>query len=165
MLFPGFGAGDGSNLVLRRYLGGLGYDVYGWGLGRNRGDLGPAVHKMRKTIAELAERREQPVHLIGWSLGGVVARAVAREHPEAVVQVITYGSPIFDRNRRPVNVPITAIHSRGDGIVHWRSCIDDFSPNVENLEVHSPHLGMGVDPDVWRIITDRLGARSEKLPA
>jgi pimeloyl-ACP methyl ester carboxylesterase len=154
VLVPGLGASDVSNAALRGYLRSLGYDAHGWGLGRNRGDVAATVPLVGQLVTVLFERRQQPVHLIGWSLGGVVARGVTRRHPKAIAQIITYGSPLLDRSR--LTVPITAIHRRADGIVPWQQCVDDFSPNVENVEVRSAHLGMGVDPDVWRIVTDRL---------
>jgi hypothetical protein len=161
VLIPGLGASDASNAALRGYLRSIGYDAHGWGLGRNRGDVRGRVPEVEALALRLADRRDAPVHLVGWSLGGVIARGVARRRPDRVAQVITYGSPVLDRGLGRVRVPITAIHSRSDGIVPWRSCIDDFSPDVENIEVRSAHLGMGIDPDVWRIVTDRL-ARATK---
>jgi hypothetical protein len=53
-------------------------------------------------------------------------------------------------------VPLTAVFSKRDGIVSWQACIDRSSPDVEHVEVSSTHLGMGVDPDVWAIVADRL---------
>ena len=64
---------------------------------------------------------------------------------------------VAERNTIPIQVPITAIHSRLDGIVDWLACIDDFSPDVRNVEVRSSHVGMGLDPDVWRIAAETLG--------
>jgi alpha-beta hydrolase superfamily lysophospholipase len=154
LLLPGLGASDLSNAAVRGYLRAMGYDAHGWGLGRNRGDVRAAIPRVSRLVASLHERTGERVHLIGWSLGGVVARGVARRDPHLIAQIITYGSPILDRSRVPV--PITAIHSRADGIVPWQACIDDFSPDVENVAVTSAHLGMGIDPDVWSVVIDRL---------
>jgi pimeloyl-ACP methyl ester carboxylesterase len=121
--------------------------------------------------------------LVGWSIGGVVSRETAREHPEAVRRVITFGTPVTggpassvvgrrysaeflaevrarvdERNRIPIDVPITAMWSRRDGIVAPEACIDQLSANVEHIEVSSTHLGMGLDPDVWAVIARRLMA-------
>ena len=63
---------------------------------------------------------------------------------------------INERNQIPIERPITAIHSRYDAAVDWRACIDDHSPNVENIEVQSCHTGHIIDPDIWRIIGERL---------
>jgi hypothetical protein len=56
----------------------------------------------------------------------------------------------------PIPVPLTAVFSRRDGIVSWQACIDRSTPGVEHVEVSSTHLGMGVDPDVWAVVADRL---------
>jgi hypothetical protein len=56
----------------------------------------------------------------------------------------------------PISVPITAIFTRRDGIVSWRACIDRTSPEVRHVEVFSTHIRMGFDPDVWRVIAERL---------
>jgi len=164
ILVPGLGASDVSNAALRGYLRGLGYDAHGWGQGRNRGDVRGKVPEVEALARRLSTAHDAPVHLVGWSLGGVISRGVARRCPNIVAQVITYGSPVLDRGLGLVPVPITAIHSRGDGVVPWRSCIDDFSPQVDNIEVQSAHLGMGIDPDVWRIVTRRL-AQATRHPA
>ena len=127
-------------------------------------------------------REHGPVSLVGWSLGGVVAREVAREHPDAVRRLITYGTPVIggptftvgadaygadecaritqltetlDRTR-PITVPVTTIYTRRDGIVTWQACLDHASRDVEHVEVGSTHLGLGVDPDVWSVVATRL---------
>ncbi len=56
----------------------------------------------------------------------------------------------------PIRVPLTAVFTRRDGIVAWPACIDRFSPTVEHAEVSSTHIGMGLDPDVWAIVAERL---------
>ena len=122
-----------------------------------------------------------PVALVGWSLGGVVAREVARTHPHAVRRVITFGTPVTGtahtagarfvrrgdadrlaayaarRDRTdPIRVPVTVVLSRRDGVVAWRSCLDHHSVDVDHVEVSSTHLGMVVDPDVWLTVARRL---------
>jgi surfactin synthase thioesterase subunit len=78
-----------------------------------------------------------PVDLVGWSLGGYLAREVAR----------------------PLTVPVTAIYSKIDGVVSWRACIDERSPNVEHVQVFSSHTGLGFSPQALQVVADRL-ARS-----
>jgi hypothetical protein len=56
----------------------------------------------------------------------------------------------------PVPVPLTIIYSRRDGIVAWQACLDHTSPDSEHVEVSSTHIGMGIDPDVWTVVADRL---------
>ncbi len=121
--------------------------------------------------------------LVGWSLGGMVARELARQEPGRVSQVITFGSPIVggakytaladayrargadldeeerELARRAVLAPhiaITAIYSRRDGVVSWPACIDQVNPQAENVAVRSPHLGLGINHEVWKIVADRL---------
>ncbi len=188
---PGYGASDRAGTLLRAYLRRLGYDARGWGPGSNRGRVEQDARRLGRVVVALAEKQERPVSLIGWSLGGVVAREIARAHPEAVDRVITFGSPVIggpaytslaatgarvDAARvramqrrldaaRPISTPITAIFSRADGVVAWRACIDHVNPVVEHVEVRSPHLGLGLDPDVWRLVADRLATTSEPARA
>ncbi|MDJ0867556.1 MAG: hypothetical protein QNK03_15720 [Myxococcota bacterium] len=184
LVMPGFGAGDASTAPLRAYLGLLGYRVRGWGLGLNGGDVPSLIPEVAARTRRLAERARRPVRLVGWSLGGVLAREAAREEPGAVECVVTLGSPVVggpkyttvgalyarrgydldeieraveERNRaEPLRVPVTAIYSRGDGVVDWKACIDPWSPGVEHVEVGSTHVGLGFSPDVYRIVAQRL---------
>jgi len=181
---PGWLAPEASGAPLRAYLRALGHDARGWGHGTNRGDPQRDAERLGRRVVELAARARRPVALVGWSLGGVIAREVARTHPDAVSRVITYGTPVVggpsftigaasagpEECRRiteliertdaesPIRVPITAIFTRRDGIVAWPACIDRTSPDVEHVEVGSTHLGLGVDPDVWHVIARRLAA-------
>ncbi|MCY7402258.1 MAG: alpha/beta hydrolase [Nocardioides sp.] len=183
---PGWKAPELSGAPLRRYLKRLGYDARGWGFGTNIGDTSRDIERLAERVVELVEEKGTPASLVGWSLGGVVAREVARLHPEAVRRVITYGTPVTggpthttvaraysrgpdpDGHREsqrldaasPIGVPLTVMFSRRDGIVSWQACIDHTSPLVEHVEVFSTHLGMGTDPDVWAIVADRLATRS-----
>jgi pimeloyl-ACP methyl ester carboxylesterase len=191
-VLPGFGAGDGSTMLLRGYLRSLGYAVRGWGLGRNGGNVATLIPRVMEVVAGYAERHGQSVRLVGWSLGGNLAREVARERPDIVDQVITLGTPavggpkytavaeqyrrrgydldtieaeVANRERTPIRVPVTAIYSRSDAIVTWQACLDRISPSVEHVEVATTHLGLGLSPEVYRIIADRLVATATGRPA
>ncbi len=179
---PGWRAPELSGLPLRRYLAWLGYDARGWGFGTNTGNPVRDARRLTEAVAELAESSGRPVSLVGWSLGGVISREVARERPELVRRVITYGTPVVggpnhtavagayshevrdEASRvtaqlhasRPITVPLTVMYSRRDGIVSWRACLDRHSPDVEHVEIRSSHIGMGVDPDVWGVVATRL---------
>ena len=184
LVLPGFAADDASTLPLRAFLRQLGHSVTGWGFGRNRGDVAGLVPRVTSLARELSERHGEPVHLIGQSLGGVLAREVARDHPDAVAQVLTLGTPVVGgpaytalhrrypaqeiaaidatvrkRNRVPIKVPITAVYSKRDGIVNWQACLDTANPRATNVEVGSSHLGMGIDPAVWRLAARLLATR------
>ncbi len=159
---PGWKAPEVSLAPMRAYLRALGYDARSWGFGTNTGNPRRDVDRLAEQVLELAEQRGSQVSLVGWSLGGVIAREVARRHPEAVRRVITYGSPLFGGSgfsRTPIAVPLTVMFTRRDGVVAWEGCLDRVSPYAEHVEVFSTHIGMGVDPDVWGIVADRL-ARS-----
>lgn len=186
VVLPGFGTGDVTTLPLRGYLRALGYDVHGWGLGRNQGDVDGVVPTLLERVRNLAHTSGMPVALIGWSHGGVLARELARRAPEAVARVITFGTPVvggakytavaplfrergldLDRIEReiaahnaahPIVVPITAIYSCEDAVVAWQACLDPDSPDVEHVEVGGSHAGLGINPDVFGLVADRLAA-------
>jgi len=183
VLFPGFGTGDAIMHPMRRYLQGLGHDAHGWNLGTNRGDVNGQVEAAFAQVRRHHGRTGQQISLVGWSLGGVFAREIARDEPDMVDRVITFGTPIVggprytrsaqsyepqqldqietqvdERNLVPIVNRITAMYSKADGVVDWRACIDEINPTVENIEVKSTHAGMIIDPDVWSIIAQRLAA-------
>ena len=93
LVLPGFLASSKSTKPLRQYLADLGYRAHRWKLGNNKG-YSPDLHDgMRDRITELVDRYDEKVSLVGWSLGGVYARELAREMPEKIRQVVTMGSP------------------------------------------------------------------------
>jgi pimeloyl-ACP methyl ester carboxylesterase len=184
LVLPGFMAGDFSTGTLRRFLRDKGYRAHGWKLGRNLGPSEALIAAMVERLAEVQRRSGGRVSLIGWSLGGIYARELARAMPDLVRQVITLASPFRDldavnvprflrgqarrrnpvgdgdavreRLRAPLTVPTTAIFSHSDGIAAGDSCRADAAPQTENLEVESSHLGIGHHPVVLLTIADRL---------
>src|SRR5213080_4856026 len=98
LVFPGLLAGDTRTMPLRAFLRWLGYDVRGWALGRNQGPTEAVLTGLPRAVLDHAERTGRPVSLIGWSLGGIYAREMARRHPRKVRQVITMGSPYAMRD-------------------------------------------------------------------
>lgn len=189
-VLPGFMASDQSTLVLRRFLDQRGYHSVPWGFGRNLGPRDQLFDAMLARIEQIyAEHDDRKVTLLGWSLGGIYARELARRLPQRVRQVITLGSPFghagggtnaqvarlfeslnggsreriareFLRDARtPPPVPSTAIFSKTDGIAHWRSCIERRGAQVDNVEIVASHIGMGFNPAVFFVIADRLAQR------
>jgi pimeloyl-ACP methyl ester carboxylesterase len=184
LVLPGFLASDVSTRPLRRALTRLGYDAQGWGLGRNTGASPRVRDGMVRRLEQLHDRSGRKVSLVGWSLGGVYARELARGAPHRVRRVITLGSPIngdprgssadalyrrvnrlegapvdwegIRRRRQPPPVPCTAVYSRSDGIVAWRCAQELPAPNTENVEVRGSHCGLGANPGVLRVIATRL---------
>lgn len=156
---------------------------------RGEGGVPFLVDKAVEQIKARSEQFGSPVVLIGWSLGGYLAREVARELSQEVAQVITFGAPVYggpkysraaavfeaknfdldwiekavaQREKNPIKQPITAIYSKSDGIVSWSAAIDYSSPNVENIQVSASHLGMGFNRKVWRIIERALHREAHK---
>ena len=163
LVLPGFLASDSSTKPMRRLLDDLGYASYGWDLGRNvRVDL-QRVHEMEALLLKIFQESGRKVSIVGWSLGGVFARELAKLHPHAVRQVISLGSPIHDDRRHtsvgklfeylngaepePVKhghftgldqaplVPTTSILTRTDGIVHWRGSVQH--PQADNAQTEN----------------------------
>ena len=184
LVIPGYQASDFETSLLRRKLGQLGYSVYGWDLGRNHGKTGKLLPQLVQRVSAIHERHAQPVKLVGWSLGGVLARDVAREAPSLVEQVVTLGSPIVGGPKytvfaggyrkhgidleklaeaanareaaRPLPCPVTAIYARRDGIVAWGSCIDPNYKQVQHFETSATHFGMPFHPQTLRLIAEAL---------
>ncbi len=191
MLIPGYGTDETSMRPLGRYLEYLGYDVYDWGQGRNRGDVENDIRRVGQRTQEICEARgDQPVTLIGWSLGGVSAREAARLFEPSVREVITLGTPIIggpkytsvgrqfarkanldldafelevhQRNAIGIKQPVTSIYSKADGVVSWRASVDSYNPQARNIEVRSSHFGLGANGKVWNLIARLLSESSTR---
>jgi pimeloyl-ACP methyl ester carboxylesterase len=160
MVLPGFATGDSSTLVLQTFLRLLGYQVRGWRMGLNTGRVNALLPRVVRRVVRTAELAGEPVRLVGWSLGGLLAREAARERPDSVKRVVTLGAPLAVGYREtradPIRVPLTAIWSRADAIVPWQASVDLHSPDVENVEVGATHLGLGFSADVYRVIAERI---------
>jgi pimeloyl-ACP methyl ester carboxylesterase len=182
LVFPGMAANDLTTMPLRRFLRGLGYATRPWGQGANLGPRQGVLKRCADDIKALADRHGEPVSLVGWSLGGLYAREMAKEMPDLVRCVVTLGTP-FSGHARATNVwriyelvsgqsahdpemsarlriappvPTTSIYSRTDGIVSWRCSLNPPSPIAENIEVHASHVGMGMNPVALYALADRL---------
>lgn len=188
MLLPGFLTSDMSTLALRSYLAALGYEVFPWDLGRNFGvkSVGLSGEIIRGKIERIADESGRKVSLVGWSLGGIISRQMAREIPGHIRQVVTLGSPFTGDPRMtnvtrayelltgdvldseeierrlaeedaPLPVPSTAIFSRLDGVTAWENCLDpEEGTECENVEVYGSHMGLAFNPAVWSVVADRL---------
>ena len=188
LVLPGFLANDLSTWPLRQFLQRLGYAAYPWGQGANRGPVSGLEQRLLDRIARLADEHGHKVSLVGWSLGGLMARVLAWRSPDTVRSVITLGSPlsgqpegtnvgrIFEwvsgldtrdpRVREMLGghppVPMTSILSKSDGVVHWRASLAPEAERTETIEVSASHFGMGVNPIVLWAIADRLAQRPER---
>lgn len=155
LVLPGLGGGDASTRPMRWFLDRLGYRTYGWGLGVNTGSRGVSP-SLDELLAAAVDEHGRPASLVGWSLGGVYASALAARAQHRVRSLITLGSPLGGRRRLPVGVPTTSVYSRSDSIVPWRSSLLPAGPLRENIEVRGSHLGLGHNPPVLVVVADRL---------
>src|SRR6202165_162377 len=183
LVLPGLVASDTSTRPLRSFLKNRGYAVSGWRQGRNLGLHDGVQRAMVDLVHELSDSSGRKISMVGWSLGGVYARQLAKMMPDRVRSVITLGSP-FAGNPRATNawrvyemasgrradaedgrfggslagtppVPTTAIFSRTDGICAWQGCMEKTSATSESIEVESSHCGMGHHPAVVYAVADR----------
>lgn len=189
VIFPGLGANGGSVATLREHCRSLGYDAHDWGQGFNtgpQGDLDAWLLALQNQVADLLAGHARPVTLIGWSLGGLYARELAKLMARRVRQVITIGTPfnaeadrtnvgwlfrllsgtsvaldpaLSRRLRTPPPLRTTSIYSRSDGVVAWQTCRHDKrSSLVHDIEVDGSHIGMAWNRDVLAAVEDRLGS-------
>lgn len=185
VVFPGLAASDATTWPLRAFLMECGYDPYGWDLRFNFGPRKGVLEKSIERVRQLHRKTGRKVSLIGWSLGGVFAREIAKTVPQEVRCVITMGSPFtghpkannawrlyelvsghrldddvhIGRVRETPPVPTTSIFTRTDGIVAWRCCLQPAEARAESIEVQASHLGIGFNPAAWYAVADRLAMR------
>jgi pimeloyl-ACP methyl ester carboxylesterase len=185
LVLPGLVASDASTKPLRAFLKNRGYAVSGWRQGRNLGLRAGVQDSMVDLLTEMNDTHGRKVSLVGWSLGGLYARQLAKMMPDRVRSVITLGSP-FAASPKATNawrvyeiasgqraddahapdfggaladtppVPTTAIFSRTDGICAWQGCMEKTSTMSESIEVESSHCGMGHHPAVVYAVAERL---------
>jgi pimeloyl-ACP methyl ester carboxylesterase len=181
LVLPGLMAGDDSTLPLRKFLEGRGYTVRGWGLGLNRGLREGVWDRMLDLVREFSDLHGRKISIVGWSVGGIYARELAKVLPDRVRSVISLGSPFAGSpkstnawrvyefaSRQSVDdvhdvavsvapaVPTTAIYSRTDGICAWQGCVEETSAQSESIEVEGSHCGLAVNPAAVYAIADRL---------
>lgn len=185
LILPGFMASDFSTIPLRSFIHKLGYKVYGWGEGRNFAHA-DYIEMLNQKLERIYQKHKEPITIIGWSLGGIYARQLAKHDPTIVRQIIVMGSPfkgvirannafwmyellkkskivsddldqaLLDDIPLPANVPTTAIFTKEDGVVPWELCLEEEDEWHQNIQVRGSHLGLGVNPLVLQIIADRL---------
>ena len=186
LVFPGLGAHDFTTLPLRHFLEERGYVPYPWKQGFNFGPRDGVLQGCRDQAETIYQRHQRPMSIIGWSLGGVYARELAKEMPDRTRCVITLGTPfaghpratnawrfyelmsgksvedeaVIAQVREAPPVPTTSIYSRSDGIVAWQCSVNEEGPLAENVALHASHVGMGMNPLAMYVIADRLAQPS-----
>ncbi|MGJ8687444.1 MAG: alpha/beta fold hydrolase [Spongiibacteraceae bacterium] len=197
IVIPPFTTADWSTTVLRKYLKKIGYQSYRWKQGVNVNalklygfddamtDISKSLDGLMSRLDDIHQRHDSKVTLIGWSLGGVLARKLASHHPEKVQRVITLGSPMGNLRELSLvktlqrirkvdvtyeemlawldfididhgDVPVDVLYSHGDGIVPASMATSRGQGQVENFRVGASHIGFGANPEVFRLLAHRL---------
>jgi pimeloyl-ACP methyl ester carboxylesterase len=167
LVFPGLLADDLATQPLRGFLKEQGWAVHGWKQGRNLGLRAGVEEQLIGRFLELHRRHDgRRLSLVGWSLGGLYARQLAKLFPDKVRCVVTLGSPFAGTPEaiddgptplaEPPPVPTTSIFSRTDGICAWQTCLNLESSLTENIEVHGSHCGLAHHPAAVYAVADRL---------
>ena len=167
LVIPGFVATDRTSMELRRAFAAAGWRTHGWAAGLNKGARPDTIERLRRRLDEIADGEK--VLLVGWSLGGVFARELARERPDHVLAVVTLGSPfsgdphwnnvwrlyewvaghkvdeppIMRVHDKPP-VPTLALWSRKDGIVAPRAAYGLPGESDRAVEIGCSHMGFAV---------------------
>lgn len=188
MVIPAFLCSDVQTWALRRFLRKLGYTTFAWKQGVNWGPQPGVRTRLLHRINQIKELYEEPVTLVGWSLGGYYAREVASVRPDLVREVITLGSPLHGKPTstavwrvfrwinqkympklredefafpRPV-VPCLSIYTKADGIVPWEYCVPRRGHAGDCIEVQGTHIGLISNPMVMRLLAQHLGSPRTK---
>jgi pimeloyl-ACP methyl ester carboxylesterase len=170
LVIPGFVAHDRATLALRRTLAAKGWRVHGWEMGINWGARTDTVERLKNRLEQIST--EEKVLLVGWSLGGLFARELARACPERVRAVVTLGSPfsgdpkqnnvwriyeliarhkvddppIKARSAKPP-VPSLALWSRKDGLIAPRSARGLDDERDKQVELNCTHMAFGISAE------------------
>ena len=203
---PGFMGSDLYQTEFRFWLRRIGYRPYASRIGRNINCLQKSGETLVSTIEKAYQQTGRRVHVIGHSLGGLLARSASSLRPDLVASVTTLGSPIRAINAHPAvieaselvrdtiqlrykrddanadcfsgkctcpivqmarepnlqDIPVFAIHTKTDGVVHWEVCIDEDAD--ENIEVQGTHCGLAFNHEVFTHLARFLHKSSEAKP-
>lgn len=189
LVIPGLLTTDLSTTLLRKFLAKLGFKVFGWEMGRNLGRM-ESLPVLIEKVERFHQQYQQKIIIIGWSMGGIFTREIAKKRPDLVQRTITIGSPFADVNApnwakwifdllnkgieidndfiaqlpNPAPVPALALYSKLDGIVPWRACMELTESDLhKNKEIKSSHFGMGTNPEVLKTIYSELQSPAFKI--
>jgi pimeloyl-ACP methyl ester carboxylesterase len=202
VIIPGFLGSDNYLIEMFYWLRRIGYRPYYSRIGRNAECPDVLRDKLFETMEQAARETGRELHLVGHSLGGLLARSAATRRPDLVTQVICLASPFqeirvhpmvlaaagFVRNRirgeggsrrkrikrdcytgactcdfanslrldPPGSISRTAIYTKTDGVVDWRTCIED--DDSLNIRVDGTHSGLAFNPQVYRKVAKLLAS-------
>ena|GEM_PF-6813795 len=164
LIVPGFLGNDFYMSSLESTLSNKGYTTYGWEQGINTGPSPDAAAGLLQKLQDIYKTHGQAkVSIVGYSLGGVYARELARAYPDMVQSVITLGAPFAmddtrtaeiqtiyagQRNSAFVStqtappVPTTSLYSKGDWVVNYQYSLHGPGTAAEDIEIHGGHIMM-----------------------
>lgn len=167
LVIPGFIADDRTTMELRRALAEAGYRTHPWECGWNLGARRDTIERLKQRLDHISP--DQPILIVGWSLGGVFARELARQHPDRVRAVVTLGSPFsadpklnnvwrlyecvaghkvddppIPRITAKPPVPTLAIWSRKDGLIAPAAARGEPHESDKEVEFNCTHMAFGV---------------------
>lgn len=183
LVLPGLTATDRTMRPMRFALRQQGYAAYGWGLGRNLGVTPDMLDRIDRRVRQLQRVRGERITLVGWSLGGLIAREYAKAAPDRVAAVVTLGSPFSgdisaipvariyrwiaghpadappvpcDLARKPP-VPTAAIWSRRDGVIPAAAARGAAAEADHRIEVACAHISYPSDRHAIAAVIDAIG--------
>lgn len=186
LVLPGLLTNDWAMAPMRDFLTQAGFTPYPWEQGVNVGPRARVLATLEKRVRALARRHGEPVSVVGWSMGGAMAMALAARLPDKIRCVITLGSPLSGRREHSSissvyerlsglaiddpqlqalakghpQVPTTSLVSKGDGVVCWESGVLEGSRKHETVLIKTAsHLGLPVHPVALWVVADRLAQR------
>ncbi len=182
MLLPGFATHPVRMKYMAHRLEAAGHTVKRWGLGFNLGPTRDNIERLEARLEDLAKRHGEPVYLVGWSLGGLFAREIAKRRPDSVAKVVTMGSPFSWSPRAnnvwrayhlvtghrveepPVEIELAvkppvetvALWSPRDGIVHPRAACGAPGERDRAVALRCTHMGFAYDPQAIAAVLREL---------
>jgi len=179
LVIPGFIADDRTTMELRRGLADAGFRTYPWECGWNLGARADTIERLKARLDQISP--DKPVLVVGWSLGGVYARELARAHPDRVRAVVSLGSPFsgdphqnnvwklyewiaghkveeppIERITAKPPVPTLAIWSRNDGLISVRAARGLAEESDQSVEMDCTHMAFGVSRKTARDVVTRI---------
>ena len=188
---PGFMTNDAYMSRLHDNLRARGYTVYAWGGGANTGPDAGDYAAFTRQLEAVYSRHNQKVALVGYSLGGVYARELARANPAQVSRVVTFGAPFGMRDdagrvdaqvaaiyqmahsrapagsdalTTPPPVPTLSVYSRSDAVVPWRFSQNAPAAHSYNLAVSYGHIAMPFNREAAAITAHFIAPTREVTP-
>lgn len=185
MLLPGFGSHPKRMKPMADALAAAGHHVHQWGLGLNLGPNERNFSYLMRRVSIIARENWHPVALVGWSLGGLFAREIARREPHLVAKVITMGTPFsgdprannawkayqvvtgHSVDRPPIDcdfsikppVPTVALWSPRDGIIQPRAAAGWPHERDRAVAIRCSHLDFASSPKVVAEVLRQLDVK------